>query len=401
MEYCPSCGAQIAADQNFCSRCGYDIRGRAETVAPAQQATLAAPVYGMDLTKLFVLDEDGVTSIGTAVWADFALVVGVIAFLAAMVIAFPDIPLIPAVIALSLLLLPVANKLRHVRLKKLLSLPRTDLLRRRGVSTTPWESLSAMRIKGKTLKYEVGWKQQTMAIERADVPALSAKAAHALGAKFSLQPERKALSNHMKFVILALSLFVATQIILIAASVAPFFPGEQAHYIVVVNSTRASINGTTPLTQFGIIYANNVQVTLMSLVPGYGLILLSFASYNTGRAIQVIAFQNGVSPSDVLLVLYLLPHSWVEEVCYPLADALGLYALIEWRRMSFRDFSVWWRRDRLTLGFGMIAGLLALAAVLEVTEPSAGQFVLFLWAPVFLAAAYLYTRFWPRLENIL
>jgi len=401
MAFCPSCGAQIDAGQNFCSKCGYDIKAHAGELAAPQQAMLTAPVYGMDATNLYILDESGVTSVGSAIWIVYLLLIGVIAFVTAVAIATSYPSFLPASVALFLVLLPVANKLRHTRLRKLLFIPRSDLLTKRGISTTPWESLSAMSIKGKTLKYEVGWKQRTMAIERSDVPALSAKAAHSLGAKFSQAPEKRAIPNHLKFAILALSLFAVTQVILIAASVTPFFPGEQARYTTLVNSTRTSFSGAPAISQFGMIFTNNVQVTLLSLLPGYGFIVLSAASYNTGRVIQVIAFQDGYSPSVILASLYLLPHSWVEEICYPLAEALGLYALIEWRKMTFKDYSVWWRRDRLTLGFAVIAGLLAVAATLEVTEPSLGSFALFLWAPVLLAAAYLYTRFWPRLDDIL
>ena len=269
------------------------------------------------------------------------------------------------------------------------------------MASIPWESVSFMSIKGRTLRYEDGRKRHTMAIEASDVPSLSAKAASTLGAKFSLLPERKMFSGPAKFLILTLSLFVLTQVVLIAASVTPFLPGEEARYSVVVNSTRASLSGVPIVEEFGMIFLNNVQVALLSLVPVFGFFTLSASSYNTGRLIQVIALQDGVSPSYLLSFLYLLPHSWVEELCYPLAGALGLYALLEWRRMTYKEFSVWWKRERLSLGFAAIAGMLAVAAALEVAEPQMGPYALYLWGPVLLGGTYLFVRFKSRLNEIL
>ena len=355
----------------------------------------------MDANRLFVFSDEGVTSIGAATWAPYVLAVGVIVLVVAIAAFFPAVAALPTAIAAVLVLVPIANKLRHRRLESLLHLPRADLLAKRGAASTPWESISFMSVKGKTLRMEAGGKGHTLAIEASDVPALSAKVASTLGAKFDVLPERKLLSGTMKFLILALSLFVLTQVVLVAASVAPFFPGEEARYTVVVNSTRASFSGAPIVVQFGQIFLNNVQVALLSLVPGYGSLLLTLASYNTGRVIQVIALQDAVSPPYVLAVLYVLPHSWVEEMSYPLADALGIYALLEWRRMTYKDFSIWWKRERLSLGFAAIAGMLAVAATLEVAEPQMGFFALFLWVPVFLVGAYILGRLRPRLNEIL
>jgi hypothetical protein len=355
----------------------------------------------MDATQLFVLDDEGVMNIGSGTWMLFLAVVGAFVFAVAMATAFPDLIVLPTAIALVLILMPLINEFRHRRLESLLHLPRADLLTSKGKAPIPWESVSSMSIKGKTLRYEVGWKRYTMAIEASDIPSLNAKAASTLGARFSLLPEKRMLSNPMKFLILALSLFVLTQVVLVAASVTPFLPGEEARYSVVLNSTRASISGVPITEEFGLIFLNNVQVALLSLVPGFGFLALSASSYNTGRVIQVIALQDGVSPSYLLSFLYLLPHSWVEELCYPLAGALGVYGLLEWRRMTYKEFSVWWKRERLSLGFAVIAVMLAVAAALEVAEPQMGPFALYLWAPVLLGGAYLFVRFRSSLDEIL
>ena len=400
MNFCPSCGAQLEADQNFCRRCGYDIRGRLGASGPPQEATQLAPVYGMDARQLFVLGDEGITSIGTGTWILFLAAIGAFVFVVAMTTSFSDVVVLPTAIALILILLPIVNEFRHRRLASLLRLPRASLLTSEGKASIPWESVSFMSIKGKTLTYEVGGKRCTMAIEASDIPSLSAKAASTLGARFVLLPERRMLSGPTKFLILTLSLFVLTQALLIAASVTPFLPGEEARYSVAVNSTRASISGVPIVEEFGIIFFNNVQVALLSLVPGLGLLTLSASSYNTGRVIQVIALQDGVSPSYLLSFLYMLPHSWVEELCYPLAGALGFYALLEWRRITYKEFSVWWKRERLSLGFAVIAGTLAFAAALEVAEPQLGSYALYLWGPV-LVGAYLFIKFRSRLNEIL
>ena len=355
----------------------------------------------MNARQLFVLSDEGITKIGTGAWTLFFAVAGAIVFAIVMTTAFPEVTVLPTAIAIILVLLPVINEFRHRRLEGLLRLPRPDLLAREGEASIPWESLFSMSIEGKTLRYEVGRKKHAMAIEASDIPSLSAKAASTMGARFSLRPERRLLSGPVKFIVLALSLFALTQAVLVAASVAPFLPGEEARYSVIVNSMRASDNGISIAGEFGMILLNNIQVALMSLVPGFGFLVLSASSYNTGRVIQVLALQDGVSPSYLVSFLYALPHSWVEELCYPLASALGLYAVMGWWRMTYKEFSVWWKRERLSLGFVVIAGMLTVAAALEVAEPQVGSYALYLWGPVLLGGAYIFARFRSRLTEML
>jgi len=400
MSFCPSCGVQFEGIQSFCRNCGYDLR-RALGTADAQPVTPLDPVYGLDGRNVFVIGDGGVTRVGAGPWIYYLPIIGLVAVAQLLGIVFPDVRPIPVSLALILACFPIVNKLRHRWTNGRLALSKDELQASKGAAFVSWEALSFMSIEVRTLRYGFGKDRYTMAIESADVPSVSAKAAATLGARFRLMPGKRRLSGPVKFLILTLLLFVITQLILIFASVTPFYPGEEARYSLLVNSTEGSFTGAPIVNQFGLIFFNNIQVALFSAIPGLGMVTLSAASYNTGRAIQVIAMQNGVSPYYFLTVLYLLPHSWVEELSYPLAGALTFYGILEWRRTSYKEFSVWWKRDRFSVGFGVIALILAVAAVLEVSEPPLEGYALFLWGPVLIGGGYLYSRFRGRLKEFL
>jgi uncharacterized membrane protein SpoIIM required for sporulation len=405
MNFCPSCGEGITPEQNFCRRCGYDLLRRRASIQAPSSSTSIPPIRGMDARNLYLIGDDGIARVGTGFYFQLVPVSLAIGLAAAVVTLIEFGSTIALAVAFTLVLLPVSAEGRHRRLSKLLLIPHKELVSRRGVVLTPWSSVERAELSGRTLRLEADGRRVTMTLGKTDAGILAARALRKVGARFVALPSdgRRWLTPAAKFALFALGLFVLTQAITIGASLAPFFPGEASHYSGLYNSTEQGLSGISVVQLWGAIFFNNVQIALASLVPGFGFLTLSLSSYNTGRVIQVAAAHFSISASKFLFVLYILPHSWVEEASYPLAGALGIYAWSQWRRQSYAEFSNWRTRasTKLSLGFALIALILALAAALEVTEPYLGVEALLLWGPLLLGGAYAYSRFRHRFAESL
>ena len=195
---------------------------------------------------------------------------------------------------------------------------------------------------------------------------------------------------------LALILFLASQLILILAAVLPFFPGEEQMYNTILNSTRSQVAGATFTEAFKAIFVNNLQVAWGGILPVLGQLSFGLASYNTGRVIQVIAISDNYPPAVVLITLYLLPHTWVEESAYPLATAAGLLAITTWRSVSPGEFAhrVNWGSWKLVIAMGGVALILIAAGLIETAGLYLGTGELLLWIPVGIVAFFMVT--WIR-----
>jgi len=353
----------------------------------------------MTTESAYSLGDDGILKVGTQFPVIvFAFMLGII-ISTIVTIGFDFGNWIPMTVAFTLLMLPLIGEYRSRRLRRLLGMPREALRIAAGVTIAPWPSIQFMSVKGRSLTVRFVDRMISATLDEDDISRLRAKGAATLGegTRFIFIPEEPRHSPIRRFAILFVFLFALTQVITIAASLGPFFPGEQARYTTLYNSVKGSL-GPTPFQEWGEIYFNNVQIALESFVPGFGEFVLSASSYNTGRIIQAAAIQFGVAPTSFLSLLYVLPHSWVEELSYPLAGALGLYAFT-WRKQSFSQFSNWRTRasTKVSLGFLLIALMLGVAGVLEVTEPSIGIGALLLWAPVGILAFVLYSKFRRRI----
>ncbi|MBI3858913.1 MAG: stage II sporulation protein M [Thaumarchaeota archaeon] len=390
MNFCPSCGEPCEPAQNFCKRCRYELRARAAT---EEAVRLPAPVYAMEGASLYVMDDWGVTRVSTRGNAS-AVILLLVAFSTGIAAVLYDLTRTYAPgIVLFLILAPVADTLRYRRLRSVISLPRESMLRLRGSWFVPWAGLTYMTVKGRRIRFMTNsWRSAT--IDPSDIPSVAAKGASALGRRFFSYPEgRRVLGSGLRrFWTLVIIIFVLDQALLVGAAVTPFFPGEKEAYLTLTNSQQQGIASLPPILQLAAIFSNNAQVALLTLIPGLGLFTFAASTYNTGRVIQVIADRDNVSSPAILFILFLLPHSWVEELSYPLAAALSLYYLTEWRRPSFREFSDVWKRSRLSVATGLIAVTLAFAAALEVTEPLLGASALLLWGMVFVAVAVVRSR---------
>ncbi len=207
----------------------------------------------------------------------------------------------------------------------------------------------------------------------------------ARGVRYSWKPPRlpQALS---KFWVLALLLFVVSQAILILAATLPFFPGEEQTYSTILNGTRDQFSNATFLGEFRDIFLNNIQVAWGGMVPVLGQFAFGVASYNTGRVIQVIAIahQPPYPPSAILLSLYLLPHTWVEDSAYPIATVAGLLAVTRWRSVAPQEFTqrLNWGSTKLALTMGGVVLILLAAGFIETTGLYLGFGEILFWVPM-------------------
>jgi uncharacterized membrane protein SpoIIM required for sporulation len=215
------------------------------------------------------------------------------------------------------------------------------------------------------------------------------------GIRCSLRPPRlpRSLTQFWTLVIL---LFIASQTILILAATLPLFPGEDQVYTTIVNNTRSQVVNATFADQFRAIYANNLQVAWGGSLPILGTLSFGIASYNTGRVIQVIAMGANVPSAIILISLYILPHTWLEEFSYPMAATAGLFAITTWRSAAPEEFVRWRGRgsSKFLLAMVGVSLTLTVAGVLEVLVAYLSLGVLVFWVPIGLGV-YLATK-WMR-----
>jgi len=386
----------LATDQ-FCLNCGQSLERLSNQTEPAPSPELALPVPAMNTSNLYLIGEQGLLKVGT-MFPMIAVTIGLGIFLGLTLAAISGLNWVALTVILSLIIAPIVGEMRARRLAGLAGLSYEELAARAGVQTIPWSSIEVMRVTGRKLAFKTddGWVSST--VETADAERLGNRAPSILGERFAKTPEQPPrFSPLAKFLLLTMVILVVSELILAAASLSPFLVGEQSRYATIYNNTEASL-GSNVYQQWWGIFQNNVQVALYGFVPALGSFFLGFSSYNTGRIIQVIGVLNHVSPSGVLLVLFILPHTWVEELSYPLAAALGYYSLT-WRHQSYAEFSNWKTRasTKVTLGFAIVAFILAIAATLEVSEEGLGLWALLLWVPVVLGAFYAFIKLRPRI----
>lgn len=254
----------------------------------------------------------------------------------------------------------------------------------------PWGSLRMADWNGRTLWFTALGPPRKISVtfDREDSPLVE-RSLESWNVRYSRKPPRlpHALT---RFSTLALTLFVVSQLILVLAAVLPFFPGEEQMYNTILNGTTSQVKGATFLEAFRAIYFNNVQVAWGGMLPVLGQLSFGLASYNTGRIIQVIAITQHYPTSVVLVSLYLLPHTWVEESAYPIATVAGLLAVTRWRSVSPGEFAhrINWGSWKLVLAMAGVAMILLAAGLIETAGLYLGTGELLLWIPVG-AAIYL------------
>jgi uncharacterized membrane protein SpoIIM required for sporulation len=257
----------------------------------------------------------------------------------------------------------------------------------------PWRSLRMADWNGRTLWFTSlnPQRKASVTFDRSDAPLVERSLA-SWGVRYSFRPPR--LPQILtRFSTLALVLFVVSQLILILAAVLPFFPGEEQVYTTILNSTKSQVSGATFTEAFKAIYTNNIQVAWGGMLPVLGQLSFGLASYNTGRVIQAIAMSDHYPSSVVLVSLYLLPHTWVEESAYPIATVAGLMAITRWRSVSPSEFArrANWGSWKLAFAMGGVALILFAAGLIETAGLFLGADELLLWIPVGIAIYLMVT----------
>jgi uncharacterized membrane protein SpoIIM required for sporulation len=203
------------------------------------------------------------------------------------------------------------------------------------------------------------------------------------------------------------ALFVIEAAAIVVVSNLPFFPGEQAAFESVSNSI-APILKESALGQVASIFAQNFMVAIRLLVPVIGPLNFALTIYVTARVLEVIGITSQEGVAGALATLYLLPHTYLELPAYAVAVTESGYLL----RAIYAGFkgrlTVLTREIRfLFVSIVLIAGILIVAAVFEVTEgqiavltappapPGEEALVFLTWIP--FAAVFAGTvSFWKR-----
>ena len=386
MNYCPNCGAPLGVGQNFCRNCGLDIR---EGVPSAQRPP--TPIRGLGRNTIVYLTGEGL--LGAEIRSTALLLLAMLAPLAGLAAVYFEIQTgalagyIAVWVALSTLLY---DELRWRGVRSLGEEPPAPGGGRRSW-LVPWPSIHMADWNGRTLWFASTNPRRKLSItlDRSDALFVE-RTLDSWGVRYSWRSPKlpPALT---RFSTLVLLLFIAGQVILILAATLPFFPGEEQAYATILNNTQSQIAGTTFIGEFRAILLNNIQVALGGAIPFLGTFTYGVASYNTGRVVQAIAITHQPSPVPpyaILVSLYLLPHTWVEEFAYPIATIAGVFALTKWRSVSPRDFSRTLNRGstKFVLALAGSVAVLAVAGLLEVLATYLKDGVILLWVP--LAALY-------------
>ena len=387
MNFCPNCGASVAVGQNFCGNCGRDVR---ERPAPEEQGR---PIRGLGRDALVYMTADGFVGVGLGATA--LLFLALLAPLPAIMAAYYLIQAGALVIYLTLWVVASAllyDELRWNRVRKLYGRPPTG-----GASSwlVPWSSVRMADWNGRTLWFQSSnpGRKLSVTFDRDDAPLVE-RALGRWGVRYSWKPPRIPLLI-TRFWTLVFVLFAVGQVVLIMAATLPFFPGEEQTYVTILNNTKASIAGTTFVGEFRAIFLNNIQVALGGAVPFLGALTYTIANYNTGRVVQAIAITNQpqIQPYAVLIGLYILPHTWIEESAYPIATMAGIFALTKWRSVSPSEFVRRLDRGSSKLALALVgaAAILAVAGFIETLTAYLGDAAIAIWVPLGLLY-YLWSR---------
>jgi uncharacterized membrane protein SpoIIM required for sporulation len=184
-------------------------------------------------------------------------------------------------------------------------------------------------------------------------------------------------------------LFALELVVFFALPSVPFMQGEQQSYTKQAQEMASILNGTTFLQQTWLIYSQNLRAALLEFVPGLGAVIFGASLYDTARVTQAIALTQNLPASLLMLLLFTLPHSWIELSAYPVATGEGILLLNSLLRWLLKEEK--WRIGvelrQLALAVGLVATILLVAAVFEVEEIQLGLQGFVLWGPFGVLAA--------------
>ncbi|MDA4121679.1 MAG: stage II sporulation protein M [Thaumarchaeota archaeon] len=207
--------------------------------------------------------------------------------------------------------------------------------------------------------------------------------------------------------LLCLTLFLIEVGVLFLVPSIPFFPGEKGYYISQANQLSNTTSHASGPQLFYDIFTNNYRISLIEMIPGLGVIFFAISMYVTARVSLAIAFNEPqpVPGAVLVILLFILPHSYLELPAYAVATAEGLYllyAIIKVLSNSRGGDEGRMTKEVWQLGINVliVTVMLAVAALFETTEIVLGAFNAFLtWIP-FIGIAYLVYRLNKRLSEI-
>jgi uncharacterized membrane protein SpoIIM required for sporulation len=399
MAFCIRCGKGLLLTDNFCPRCGLNLSPAQPAQPPTKDANSGA--RGLGRNTVVYLAKEGLQ--GFQIQSGLVLLFAIL--LPIPVLAFIYYAVQFGTLAIYFTLWIAASGLIYdeLRLRGLRRLegysPGAPDARTKSWLVT-WSSIRMADWNGRTLWFSsIGQAHKlSVTFDQKDAPSVQESLVNS-GVRYSWRGPR--LPEFLaRFTTLAILLFIISQILLISAATLPFFPGEAAVYRSVLNNTTSQIAGTSFLGEFRAIFLNNIQVALGGAIPFLGTIGFSIASYSTGRVIQVIAIDRGVSTVRILADLYVLPHTWVEESAYPIAAVAGMLGVTKWRSVAPNDFSRRrnWGSTKLAVALAGAGLILLVAGLIETTTSYIGALAVALWVPL-LGGCYLIAKWYRKLQS--
>ena len=384
LNYCPNCGAPLAVGQNFCRNCGTDLWQLAQSSqAEAKQPTTA--IQGLASNSIVYLTPEGLR--GALIRPSGVLLLSVvlpIPLLVATYLAIQEDTLAVYAVTWIILSLVIYDELRWQGFRRVEGNPSSASQPGRPSWFVPWSSIRMADWNGRTLWFTSANPPHRMSVtfDHNDAARIERSLA-SWGVRYSWKRPRLP-STLTSFFTLSLILFLTGQLILILAAVLPFFPGEAQIYSTILSNTKSQVAGATFIEAFKAIFLNNLQVAWSGMLPFLGGLSFGLANYNTGRVIQAIAIYYNYPPPVVLVSLYLLPHTWVEESAYPIATVAGVLAVTRWRSVSPSEFAhrVNWGSWKLVFSMVGVALILVAAGVIETAGLYLGAGELLFWIPV-------------------
>jgi uncharacterized membrane protein SpoIIM required for sporulation len=395
MNFCPNCGKPVQSGQAYCGNCGFDLRARAASELSERPA--GSPfVRGLGRNSEWFLTPDGFLKVKvTSEYFIFLVALATLPVTVLLGLAIQAPYSLFYLMVWFLLTYAIYDEFKWRRLGRMEGLPFADLSNRKDSVAIPWPFVTRTRLRGRSLSVSAARPnlKASVLIETADAPAVDRMLALKLGDRYTRAPSRRAMPALSNLPVIALALFILSQLILILAASLPFFPGEEQAYATVLNSVRQSVTGASLFEEFRFIFLNNVQVAVAGGFPVFGLLSFVVSDYNTGRVLKEIAIQGNYPVSLEIVSLYLFPHTWVEESSYAIASGAGLYYLFNWNAASIEGISDRLKRPatRFALTFAGVMALLALAGFLEVVEPPLGVAALLIW-PVLGVGVFLFRK---------
>lgn len=189
------------------------------------------------------------------------------------------------------------------------------------------------------------------------------------------------LLSRRRLVLVAVVLFVEVAIFL-AGLLTPMSPSTQQSLANSTGGAFGIVQTGTPAQLVAFIFAHNLLIALVEMVPVLGALLFVFSIYSTGLVAQALVVSQG-QPAQLGAAILVFPYSLVELSAYALAVGAGIMLLLSWRRKRLR------REIRIFVleGLGVVA-ILFLAAVMETTTIKISPLLgLALWVPTGIALA--------------